>query len=106
MMFNVRRLLASSMNKSQELPALRCIAIHPRWNREVEFPLFLSSFYGFGTFYGASSGSFYRLDTKAIHYGLMTREAALAPSNAREGAASNLIELLDQFNCLHCQTVV
>lgn len=94
------------MNESQELPAVRCIAVCPRCNREVEFPLFLSSFYGFSTFYGVSSGSFYRLDTEAVSYGLVTREAALAPGIACEGAASKLIELPEQFYCPHCQTVV
>jgi len=102
----VRRFLASSMNESQEVPAVRCIAICQRCGFEVEFPLFLSSFYGFSTFFGVSSGSFYRLDTEAIHYGVVTRDAALAPALAREGSASNLIELPAQFYCPHCHAVV
>ena len=94
------------MNESQELPAVSCVAICQRCGCDVEFPLFLSSFYGFGTLYGISSSSFYRLDTDAIHYGVVTREAALAPAIAREGGASNLIELPAQFYCPHCRAVV
>ena len=94
------------MNESQELPAIRCVAICPHCHRDVEFPLFLSSFYSFATFYGVASSSFYRLDTDAIHYGLATRESALAPAVSREHGAPNLIELPAQFFCPHCRAVV
>ena len=85
---------------------MRCLAICPRCHRDVEFPLFLSSFYSFATFYGVSSSWFYRLDIEAIHHGLATRESALASAVIREGGASNLIELPSQFFCPHCAAVV
>ena len=94
------------MNESQELPAMRCVARCSRCRLEVEFPLFLASFFTFATFYGVTTGTVYRLDEEFIHHGLCSHDAALAPAVAHEHGAQNVIQLPDHIFCPHCKRVV
>ena len=89
-----------------ELPATRCWTQCPRCNVGLEFSLFLASFYDFATFYGVTTGTIYRLDETFVHYGLCTRDAALAPAADNERGVQNVIELPAHIFCPHCKQVV
>lgn len=94
------------MHATTGLPATQCLAICPLCRGEIEFPLFLASFCNFTTFYGAFSGTIYRLDESFVHYGVCTREAAIEPAALREHGADNVIELPGHIFCPHCNQIV
>jgi hypothetical protein len=89
-----------------ELPATRCWTQCPRCHLGLEFSLFLASFNSFATFYGVTTGTIYRLDGTSVHYGLCTRDDALAPAADHECGIQNVIELPSQIFCPHCKQVV
>ena len=87
------------------LPATEVLTVCPRCGADVAFPLFIASFYEFGTFRGLRTGDYYRLDSDLVRYGVLSQAEALAPAVAREGGPTALIEMPKRVRCDLCNEV-
>ncbi len=69
------------------------------------FSVFEASFYDFDTYFGCTTGSYYRLNLELTteKNGSVTVEEALQPAAEREGGRSNLLHVPEDLPCPACQ---
>lgn len=88
--------------KSISLPAINCESPCSECGSKVEFMLFMSSHYDFGTYQGLNTGTYYRLNEELIKYGVTSKDEALTSAVAAESGADNLIEMPSLIHCSSC----
>ena len=59
----------------------------------------------FETYYGLTSGSYYRLDLHKVHYLNLRVEVLLQPAIEAEGGTEKLRNIPDQVTCKSCNSV-
>ena len=91
------------MTTLKTLPASRCNSPCPRCCLLTTFLMFESGPGGdFGTYFGDTTGTLYRLDWNSIHYKGKTLDGLLAPAVALEGGIVNLRSIPEQIKCNSC----
>ncbi len=90
--------------KTEALPATVYSATCDHCKLACKYIRFESSFYDFDTYWGAGTGTWYRVnrDLTAERYGTRSIDELLGLASAREGGSEQLQRVPDQLQCQHC----
>ena len=84
-----------------DLPCLAWRTVCPRCSAEVPFVTFDVSFYDSATFFGATTGRYYRVDLDSCRYLGVAPARALDPFRAAE--PDGLLEVPKELLCSRCE---